>query len=185
MRNGGTIQHANRHRCIVNRIGKETNMKTKILAVSLLMLGLFTTACGVQPTVETSADEPAGELATPTTELPGTLDDLDSLMQTLRAAGATVEPGEAVEQAFFTVPGQIIKVNDGDVQVFVYDTAEAMEAEASQVAEDGGSIGTNMVMWVEAPHFYKLGQILVLYVGEDQAVIDLLEGIFGPQFAGR
>lgn len=161
-------------------------MKTNLLVVSsLFMLALFTTACAGQPTVTSSVDESTGEVTTPTAELPAVLNDLDSLMQTLRAAGSTVELGEAVEQAFFTVPGQIIKVNGADVQVFVYDSAEAMEAEAAQVAEDGGSIGTNMVMWVESPHFYKLGQILVLYVGEDQAVIDLLEGIFGPQFAGR
>jgi hypothetical protein len=60
-----------------------------------------------------------------------------------------------------------------------------MEAEAAQVAEDGGSIGTSMVNWVESPHFYKLGRTLVLYVGEDPTVKSLLEGILGPQFAGR
>jgi hypothetical protein len=90
-----------------------------------------------------------------------------------------------VEQEFFTAAGQILKVNGADVQVFVYDTAEAMEAEAAQVAEDGGSIGTSMVTWMGPPHFYKLGRMIVLYVGDDSTVKALLEGVFGPQFAGR
>jgi hypothetical protein len=60
-----------------------------------------------------------------------------------------------------------------------------MEADAAQVAPDGGSIGTSMVTWVATPHFYKTGRILVLYVGDDQAILDLLEGALGPQFAGR
>jgi hypothetical protein len=30
-----------------------------------------------------------------------------------------------------------------------------MEADATQVAPDGSSIGTTMVTWVEPPHFFK------------------------------
>lgn len=123
--------------------------------------------------------------ATPTAvSQPDAVTDVDSLMETLRVAGASVEPGDKVEQPFFSVTGQLIKVNGADVQVFVYDTAEAMETEASQVAEDGSSIGTNMLMWMDVPHFYKSGRLLALYVGQDQTVIDLLEGVLGPQFAG-
>ena len=103
----------------------------------------------------------------------------------LRAAGATVEPAEPITQAFFTPEGHILKVNGTDVQVFEYENEEAMESEASQVAPDGGSIGTTMVTWVETPHFYKAGRIIVLYVGSDESVLDLLEQVLGQQFAGR
>jgi hypothetical protein len=60
-----------------------------------------------------------------------------------------------------------------------------MENEASQVSPDGGSIGTSMVIWMDAPHFYKAGHIIVLYVGSDATMLDLLEGALGAQFAGR
>jgi hypothetical protein len=162
-------------------------MKSKLLVVSaLLIIALFVAACANQPTVMPEIQETAAELS-PTvvvaaTEVAG---DVNSLLTALSTSGATVELGDEVEQSFFTVTGQILKVNGADVQVFVYDTAEAMEAEAAQVAQDGGSIGTNMVTWMETPHFYKLGRMLVLYVGEDQAVQDLLESVLGPQFAGR
>lgn len=53
---------------------------------------------------------------------------------------------------------------------FEYESTEAMEAETAQVVPDGGSVGTNMMMWVEAPHFFKSGRVLVLYVGEDSGV---------------
>jgi hypothetical protein len=103
----------------------------------------------------------------------------------LRAAGATVEPTEPITQAFFTPEGNILKVNGADVQVFEYENEEAMQSEASQVAPDGGSIGTTMVTWVETPHFYKAGRIIVLYVGNDESVLGLLEQVLGQQFAGR
>jgi len=111
--------------------------------------------------------------------------DQTSLLEALRGSGANVEMGDKVEQTFFQVEGQIIKVNGLDVLVFEYETAEAMESDSAQIAPDGGSIGTSMVGWIATPHFYKAGHLLVLYVGDDQAILDLLEGALGAQFAGR
>lgn len=123
--------------------------------------------------------------APPATMDPLAVEDQADLVSALETAGATVEIGEPISQAFFSPEGSILKVNGADVQVFEYDSMEAMGTEASQVASDGGSIGTSMVTWVDTPHFFKSGRILVLYVGSDSAVLDLLEGILGPQFAGR
>ncbi|HUE99887.1 MAG TPA: hypothetical protein VMN99_11575 [Anaerolineales bacterium] len=155
-------------------------MKHRIfLFTSLLMVTMLFAACTPQAQ---ATDVPE---VGPTTSHGGPVDDYVSLVDALRAAGATVGPGDSVEQAFFSVTGQIIKVNGADVQVFEYESAEAMEAEAALVAPDGGSVGTSMVMWVATPHFYKLGRVLVLYVGEDAAVLDLLKSVLGEQFAGR
>ncbi len=49
----------------------------------------------------------------------------------------------------------------------------------------GSSIGTTMVTWVAAPHFYKSGRLIVLCVGDDAGVIAALEAALGAQFAGR
>ena len=113
------------------------------------------------------------------------VEDQASLLAGLQATGATAEIGESVVQDFFTPEGRIIKVNGQDIQVFEYESAEAMEAEASQAAPDGGSVGTSIMMWMDAPHFYKTGRIIVLYVGSDSAILDLLENVIGPQFAGQ
>ncbi|HMB25548.1 MAG TPA: hypothetical protein VKP08_22060, partial [Anaerolineales bacterium] len=85
----------------------------------------------------------------------------------------------------FSVEGQAVKVNGADLQIFEYENAAAMEEAASQVAPDGGSIGTSMVTWIDPPHFYKVGRIIVLYLGNDQAILDLLNKIIGSQFAGQ
>ena len=37
---------------------------------------------------------------------------------------------------------------------------------------------------VEPPHFYKAGKLIVLYVGCDSDVINLLQETMGPRFAG-
>jgi hypothetical protein len=113
------------------------------------------------------------------------IQNLDSLVAAFQAAGMTVEPGAPIDQPFFKVQGQSLKVNGGDVQVYVYDTAEAMEADASQISADGSSIGTSMVDWTGTPHFFKTGNILIVYLGDDQTVLGSLNTILGPQFAGR
>jgi hypothetical protein len=144
----------------------------------------------VVPTVPVPA--PTDTLAPPDSPEPlgtashgGPVRNYVSFVDNLRAAGATVEPVGEVEQDFFSPVGYVIKVNGADVQVFEYPDAEAAGAEAALVADDGSSIGTTMVTWVDAPHFYQLEQIIVLYVGEDIAVTTLLESLLGPQFAGR
>jgi hypothetical protein len=112
-------------------------------------------------------------------------EDQASLLAALQTEGATVEVGDPIVQDFFTVEGQIIQVNGVDLQIFEYENEAAMEADAAQVAPDGGSIGTSMVNWIDPPHFYKSGRILVLYLGSDQAILDLLDKVLGPQFAGQ
>jgi len=147
-------------------------MKYKTLSVLLLVSALTVSGCGKAATSAPSAQ-------------PLAVEDKASFIASLQASNATAEIGDTVIQDFFTPEGNIIKVNRLDVQVFEYETAEVMEAEASQVAPDGGSVGTSMMMWVDTPHFYKAGRIIVLYLGSDQAILDLLEQVLGPQFAGQ
>ena len=155
-------------------------MKYRILSV--LLFALTVSACGnvstpTPPAVSTDAPNVATE--------PVIVEDQASLIAALEASGATVELGEPITQPFFSPEGNIINVNGADVQVFEYESAEAMENEAAQVDPDGGSIGTTMVTWVDTPHFYKAGSMIVLYVGSDETVLGLLESVMGAQFAGR
>ena len=106
------------------------------------------------------------------------------LLQMLSAAGALVEAGDPVTQPFFSAPGRSMIVNGEDVQVFEYQSVEEADHDAAQVAPDGGSVGPTMIMWVAPPHFYKLGALIVLYVGDDTAVLTLLEAAIGFLFAG-
>lgn len=122
---------------------------------------------------------------TPVASHGGPVKDYVSLIDNLRAAGATVEPAGEIEQEFFSPTGYIIQVNGAEVQVFEFPDGEAAAADAALVAENGGSIGTTMVTWMATPHFYQADRVIVLYVGDDASVTALLESVLGPQFAGR
>lgn len=96
-----------------------------------------------------------------------------------------------MSQPFFSVQGQVVTVNGENVQVFEYADAATAETEASYttdvihfaIKED--SITRALVVdWVAPPHFYKTGRLIVIYIGDDRPLIDLLEGVLGAQFAG-
>lgn len=148
----------------------------KLISIRLLFLLAFLVS-GCAGNSQAASPVPKAE--------PIAVEDKASLISALEAAGATVDRGDSVSQPFFTPEGSIIKVNDADVQVFEYESPEEMENEASQVSSHGGSIGTSMVTWINTPHFYKAGRIIVLYVGGDAIALDHLEGALGSQFAGR
>ena len=56
---------------------------------------------------------------------------------------------------------------------------------AQLASPDGSSIETTMAKWIAPPHFYKADRIIVLYVGEEDSVIDVLDSVLGSQLAGR
>src|SRR3972149_8703508 len=92
------------------------------------------------------------------------------LVDDLKKGGYTVQTAGEVSQEFFSVKGKVIKIDNEGVQVFEYTDESSMQTEASQVSPTGGSVGTSMVTWVSAPHFYKAGKIIVLYIGENATV---------------
>lgn len=153
----------------------------KYLLFTVLLASLILSACqpanqptngGGQESVETSPPDSDESL------------EAQGLAEALAAAGATVGQESEIEQPFFSVPGQVLTINGESVQVFEYADAAQADAEAAQVSPDGSSIGTTMATWIGPPHFYRSERLIVLYVGEDQSVIELLETVLGPQFAG-
>lgn len=107
------------------------------------------------------------------------------LVANLRAHGATLQvTDEKVRQPFFSATGRIIKVNNEGLQMFEYANASKANAEAQRISSDGMTIGTNKPSWMAPPHFYKSGKLIVIYVGDDRTILNILKGAVGSQFAG-
>ena len=149
-------------------------MKSKLVLAGAVVAILVLIAYGIGCAGEKPPTSPGGPVT-----------DYISLTNNLRKAGATVEPAGEVTQPFFSVQGKVITMNGSDVQVFEYENATVADNEATLVSSDGSSVGTSMISWVAPPHFYKAGKLIVLYIGESESIIDILESVLGPQFAGR
>lgn len=110
------------------------------------------------------------------------------LWEALRVMGVSVEAGGEIPQqpeSLFSVQGQRYRIEGNEFQVYEYADKAAAMADARRISPDGFSIGTAMVDWVDTPHFFQRGRYLVLYLGNDAAILNLLEGVLGPQIAGE
>ena len=110
--------------------------------------------------------------------------DSDTLIAILTSETGNVELAGEVSQPFFPMNGQLIQVFGEPVQVFEFPDADAAEQAAELVSADGFTIGTMQVDWVSNPHFYYRDRLIVLYLGDNYDLAQVLERILGPQFAG-
>ena len=119
----------------------------------------------------------------------------ENLLDDLDGAGASVEeftdPPES--PIGFSVGGPRVAVNGGLIQVYEFPDGRAADTEAGYVSPDGYNItvplGGDRSMsthsdWLAPPHYYKKGRVIVRYVGDSAAVLEVLEAVLGPQFAG-
>ena len=171
-----------------------------IIAVAALMVIGVACGNGAEPTslneeapTQTPPTVGGKTRTTPIVSDGGPVKDYVSLVDNLRAAGATVDPAGTGSADTFPPQGQLLTVNGERVETFEFVSAEEADAAADGVSASGSSIVTTMadgtsmarmVTWVTPPQFYKAGRLIVLYVGCDGDVIDLLEETMGPQFAG-
>jgi len=113
----------------------------------------------------------------------GPVKDQVSLLDSLRKAGATVTIGDRVEQPFLSATGTLVTINGTDVQVFEYADEAAAQADATKLTDTLAGRGTAMISWVASPHAYRAGRVIVLYVGDDPALLKLLQDVLGAPFA--
>lgn len=119
---------------------------------------------------------------------PGAPASTDSLISALRQQGAVVQPGETLPRSsnpFFSTSAHLVILNARTISVFEYASPAAADADAAKVASDGSSVGTTMITWVAPPHFYKAGALIVIYTGNEDAVLQPLEQVLGKPFAHR
>ena len=122
----------------------------------------------------------------------GPVQDQVSLIDALRAKNLTVDISGTVSQPFLNPQsGTTVRLSGAalaapaDLQLFEYGSASAASADAKRISPDGSGTATTRISWVDVPHFFLKGRVLVFYLGNDPAVLNILNGVLGPQIAGR
>jgi hypothetical protein len=114
---------------------------------------------------------------------------LDQFVQALRQQGLSVSLGGQISpnaNGFFSVPAQQVRVNDAQVNAFVYANAQDAAMEAGSISTDGQPSPTARITWASTPHFYRQDALIVLYVGCAAEVVRALEVAVGaPIVVGR
>jgi len=142
-------------------------MKARYLYLIVGIMALFLAAC--------SSAANAG----------GSLQSADDLAASLQEQGLDASKGEQLEVDLFSVPAILVNADGESIQVYEYADEAAAQSDAALVDASGSTIGTSQPFWVDVPHFFRSGKLIVLYVGSDESVLLALEALLGPQFAGR
>ena len=115
--------------------------------------------------------------------------DSQPLELSLEAKGADVEyDGQSgVSKRFGLLPTEM-KVNGEQVLVYEFGPGSAAVEASKTVSSDGPSFKTAdglvmSVMLIAPPHFYLFGNAIILYVGNDEGIGELLDSV-ATQFAG-
>lgn len=153
-------------------------MKRMTTLFALFMLALLVLAgCSTPANVEPGDDAGAGE------EGAELVDTHDELRAALEAAGLQVDQDDVLLDTFFPeTTARFLEVNGAMIQTFEFADAAAAEAGAATVNATGTIIGNATIDWVDRPHFYQQGGLIVLYAGEDEAILSALEGALGEPF---
>lgn len=116
----------------------------------------------------------------------GIIVDYTSLVGAIQSRGILVEYIDEIapESSSFSVLTRVISVGGADVQVFEFPSESDTVSASLTVSEDGTEIGTSIIRWMDTPHFYTNGKLIVLYVGQNPEIVNLLESLLGNQFAG-
>jgi hypothetical protein len=115
--------------------------------------------------------------------------DLASFTAALQEAGHEVrlQPGDRWLQRFFRIPDRVVKIDGREVHLFEY--ASVAERKKISITPDGTGIswrrGLSVIIEWSGPHFYRSDRLLVLFLGDDAVVLETLNLLLGPQFAGR
>jgi hypothetical protein len=136
-----------------------------------------------QPLTATSVPATTVPLEATTSNTRQAVGTLQDLINALRDAGATVDRLGTATQTGLSVTGNTLRVNRATVQVFEYPDEPSAERDMTRMADILAGRGTMIIDWVASPHFYRAGRVIVLYVGDDRATLDLLEAGLGAPFA--
>lgn len=117
-------------------------------------------------------------------EFKGQVTDYSSLVSALKSRGLAVEKIDAIDDSAFTVPFRVISVGGIVLQVYEFDSESNMVSARKMVSSDGTEIGTSIIKWIDVPHFYSQGKIIVQYIGHNPEMLNILESLLGNQFAG-
>lgn len=108
--------------------------------------------------------------------------DLEQLVEALGTIGLPAVAAGAVDNPLFAGTPGLIEVDGEQVQVYVFESAEAAQEAAATVNPTGNIIGNISVDWAEPPHFYQSGPVIVVYAGESDEILRALASTLGDPF---
>ena len=141
-----------------------------------------------QQLTDDTSGAPGGEVVDPVPGDPPVIlpseTALSDLLDRIRTLEIDVEDtGELVDVSLFKELGHVVLIDQDQVHIFVYDSAADAKDQVIHLMSDG----RDAIVTLEAvaqPRLYALDRFVVLYLGANEAVVGVLDRVFGGPHNG-
>ncbi len=139
-----------------------------ISGILIVLLGVFFAAHGIWSANEKKLDQI----------------DCDMFMRLIKDGHYQIKELDPDTMPLFSVSGLPLEVNGETVIVYEFKTNAEAEYRTNNIEGDGYHVGKAWVSWMDTPHFYQRGRLIVLYVGNTGPILNDLKNIMGTQVNG-
>lgn len=139
-----------------------------IFGILIVLIGVFFVAHGIWSANEKKLDQI----------------DYDMFMRLIKDMHYQIEELAPDTMPLFPVSGLPLEINGETAIVYEFKTNAEAEYQTSNIEGDGYHVGKAWVSWMDTPHFYQRGRLIVIYVGNTGLILDDLKNIMGKQVYG-
>ena len=112
--------------------------------------------------------------------------DPSTVLEALQARGSEpVSRGPSRAELLYPAPGQAYQLNpeQSDQELLFIHVYQSQEAARNRSAQIQGDQRVHMIDWIAPPHFFRCGNLIVLYLGDVENIARELGAVCGVQFA--
>lgn len=106
--------------------------------------------------------------------------NLENFKANMDEKGYTIEIF-AKDKDFFDAPKFEVKIGENKISVYDYEDMNTLEKDLSAITENGLVVSDAKIDWDKMPHYYRKGEMLVIYDGDNTETINALENELGPE----
>lgn len=155
-------------------------MKKLIVWVSIICLWSTQIGCSKQQPPKSATENTISQSSLTNSNVINTQEFVKFLEKSGYKITATRQDGKSILSGNLTR----IDINGDSIGIYEYNSSKDMEQDAKTIRSDGSMIGGAIYEWKATAHFYKSGNIIVSYIGDNKEIIGIIEKFMGQQFAG-
>ncbi len=107
------------------------------------------------------------------------------VVKRLSEAGLVVSArGEEIRQPFLSVPGELLDVSESQLQLFIYPSTAAREADSRKLDPASASPPNMAVSWLQPPHLIVSGKLLAIHLTHNEHLAERVADVLTARHSG-
>lgn len=107
------------------------------------------------------------------------------VIKRLSEAGLVVTArGEEIRQPFLSVPGELLDVSESQLQLFIYRSTAAREADSRKLDPASASPPNMAVSWLQPPHLIVSGKLLAIHLTHNEHLAERVADVLTARHSG-